>query len=315
MESRSIHGLVEIKTHPPQDARAVARRIRRRVLDHTLRHDGGYLSQACSAAEILATLYTRIMSLGPSAAPLLPPPFRGVPGPDNPHAATGAAYNGARDPARDRFFMSPVHYALVLYATLVEVGRMAPEGLATFNQDGSTVEMIGAEHSPGHEVTAGSLGQALSQAAGIALARRRKGETGRSWVFMSDGEFQSGQTWEAVQALAFYRLDTVGVVVDVNGQQCDGAMADVMAIEPLEERLAAFGARVVRVDGHDVEALAAAAVAPAGRPLVVLADTDPCRGVDCLEERRPFLHYVRFKSDEERARFRAVLARMTDNGD
>lgn len=292
----------------------MAQGIRRRVLDHTLRHDGGYLSQACSAAEILATLYTRIMSLGPSTAPRVPPPFRGVPGPDHPDAVSGAAYNGARDPARDRFFMSPVHYALVLYATLVEVGRMAPEGLAMFNQDGSTVEMIGAEHSPGHEVTAGSLGQALSQVAGIALARRLKGETGRSWVFMSDGEFQSGQTWETIQALAFYRLDTVGAYVDVNGQQCDGEMADVMAIEPLEERLAAFGARVVRVDGHDVEALvAASAAAGDGRPLVVLADTDPCRGVDCLEERRPFLHYVRFKSDEERARFRAVLDRMTES--
>ena len=101
---------------------------------------------------------------------------------------------------------------------------MALEGLALFNQDGSTVEMIGAEHSPGHEITAGSLGQALSQVAGIAYARRRKGETGRNWVFMSDGEFQIGQTWEALEIIGFLKLDNIRIIVDVNGQQADGAM-------------------------------------------------------------------------------------------
>lgn len=295
------------------DVRAAAGGIRRRVLEHTLANDGGYLSQACSAAELLATLYLRLMKLGPSAAPAVPPPFAGVPG-NGRAATTGAAYNGPQGPDLDRFFMSPVHYALVLYATLIEVRRMDPEGLAAFNRNGSTVEMIGAEHSPGHEVTAGSLGQALSQAAGIALARRLRGDTGRSWVFMSDGEFQSGQTWEAFQAMAFYRLDTITIYVDVNGQQCDGEMNDVMAIEPLDARLKAFGARVRRVGGHDVEALATAAEeAGGGRPLVVLADTDPCRGVECLEARRPKLHYVRFSGDEERQRFQAVLDRMKES--
>jgi len=270
------------------------------------------MSQACSAAELLATLYLRVMNLGPSEAPPEPPPFAGVPGHGNP-AVTGAAYNGPHGPELDRFFMSPVHYALVLYATLIEVGRMDAEGLAAFNRDGSTVEMIGAEHSPGHEVTAGSLGQALSQAAGIALARRLRGESGRSWVFMSDGEFQSGQTWEALQAIAFYHLDKLSIYVDVNGQQCDGEMNEVMEVEPLDARLRAFGARVHRVDGHDVEALAAATEEEDdGRPLVVLAYTDPCRGVECLQERRPKLHYVRFQDDGERGRFQAVLDRMRE---
>ncbi len=295
------------------EVHAAARGIRHRVLEHTLANDGGYLSQACSAAELLATLYLKLMKLGPRVAPPVPPAFAGVPGGGRP-AVTGAGYNGPRGPELDRFFMSPVHYALVLYATLIEVGRMDAEGLAAFNRDGSTVEMIGAEHSPGHEVTAGSLGQALSQAAGIALARRRRGESGRSWVFMSDGEFQSGQTWEALQALAFYRLDSISIVVDVNGQQCDGEMREVMAVEPLEARLEAFGARVRRVDGHDVEALAAAADARGdGRPLVVLADTDPCHGVECLEARRPKLHYVRFSDDAERGRFEAVLDRLRES--
>ena len=291
------------------EARRVARAVRRRVLEHTLNHNGGYLSQACSAAEILATLYTRVMNLGPSEAPAAPLPFPGVPGPDNPDYASGGLYNGPKGPELDRFFFSPVHYALVLYATLIEAGRMAPEGLAQFNQDGSTVEMIGAEHSPGIETTAGSLAQALSVAGGVALARRLRGESGRVWVFMSDGELQEGQTWEAFAALAHYRLDNVGVYFDINGQQCDGAMGSVMTVEPIAERLRAFGATVCEVNGHDPAALAApAALTRDGRPLVVLCRTDPCHGLDLLRARAPKLHYVRFSSEGEREAYAEVLA-------
>jgi transketolase len=290
------------------EARRVARGIRTRVLEHTLAHHGGYLSQACSAAEILAALYVRVLRLGP-AQPLVPPPFAGVPGPDR-RAVTGAVFNGPPGPDYDRFILSPSQYALVVYAALIETGRMVPEGLAQFNQDGSTVEMIGAEHSPGMEVMTGSLGQGLSQAAGIAWARRRKGETGRVWVFMSDGEFQIGQTWEALQTLAFYRLDNLNIVVDVNGQQCDGAVAQVMAIDPLDQRLAAFGADVLKIDGHDCQALAQAANRPpAGRPRVILAGTNPSRGLDLLAAKAPKFHYIRFQDETERAAYAAVLAR------
>lgn len=289
----------------------IAHGIRRRVLEHTIDNNGGYLSQACSSAEMLATLYIQVMKLGPGVADATPPRFAGVPGRHNPRSFTGARYNGPKAPDLDRFFLSSVHYALALYAALIEVGRMAPEGLAQFNADGSTVEMIGAEHSPGLEVTGGSLGQTISQVGGIALARRLHGETGRNWVFMSDGEFQSGQTWEAVQALSYYKLDRVGVYVDVNGQQCDGKMTEVMNIEPLAGRLEAFGARVFRVDGHDPQALAApAALSPNGQPLFVLAYTDPCADMPLLESRRPRLHYVRFKGEDERRRFAQHLASM-----
>ena len=289
----------------------MARRVRRRVLRHTLENNGGYLSQACSAAEILAVLYTRVLRLGPSEAPAVPLPFPGVPGPDNPDYFTGAGYNGPHRPELDRLFFSPVHYALVLYSTLIEAGRMAPEGLDLFNRDGSSVELIGAEHSPGHELTAGSLGQCISQVGGIALGRKLKGETGRNMIFMSDGEFEEGQVWEALAALSYHGLDSVTVFVDANGQQCDGAMDAVMNVEPLAERVRAFGARVAEVDGHDVEVLAAAVEQSAGRgPLVVLARTDPCRGIDLLRDRAPRLHYVRFKSDDEFTAYRALLAQM-----
>ena len=89
-------------------ARRAAAGIRRRVLAHTLYNNGGYLSQACSSAEILATLYTRVMHLGPSTAPLMPRPFPGVPGPDNPLSFTGAGYNGPKAPDKDRFVFSPL---------------------------------------------------------------------------------------------------------------------------------------------------------------------------------------------------------------
>lgn len=294
-----------------QEARRVAKAIRRRALEHTIKSNGGYLSQAASSAEMLASLYTHIMKLGPSVAPLIPVPFDGVPSADKTDYATGAGYNGAQNSDYDRFIVSAVHYAVVIYIALVETGRMSPEGLDQFNKDGSTVEMIGAEHSPGHEVTAGSLGQALSQAAGIAYARKRRGEKGRVWVYMSDGEFQIGQVWEAFQTMSFFHLDNMGVYVDVNGQQCDGVMNTVMNIEPLQQKLEAFGARVFKVDAHDVDALARPAeLAPDGRPLVVLAYSDPCRGFPILEERRPKLHYVRFSDGEEKARYQSLLFDM-----
>ncbi len=294
-----------------EDVRRTATAIRRRVLAHTLTNNGGYLSQACSSAETLSTLYLRVMNLGPSTAPLTPRPFSGVPSANNPDCFTGADYNGPKAPHLDRFIFSPVHYALVLYSVLIEVGRLAPDSLDQFNKDGSTVELIGAEHSPGHEVTAGSLAQAISQAAGIALARKLRGDTGRVWLYMSDGEFQEGQAWEAMAAMAHHRIDNIGVYVDANGQQSDGAMPDVMTTEPLGARLEAFGAAVHEVDGHDPDALLAPAEMPhAGKPLVVLARTDPCRDMELLQQRAPKLHYVRFKTDEERAAYEKVLAEM-----
>lgn len=285
-----------------------ANNIRKRVLLHTINNNGGYMSQACSAAEIIAAMYLKIMNIGESVAPMNPLPFAGVPGPDQPGAFTGAGYNGPVAPDLDRFILSPSQYALVVYAALVELGRMSEAGLAQFNQDGSTVEMIGAEHSPGMEVMTGSLGQGISQGAGIAMARKLKGESGRVWIFMSDGEFQSGQTWEAIQAMAYHKLDNIGIYVDVNGQQCDGTVTSVMNIDPLDKRLKAFGARVCMVDGHDIEALVKPArMKPNGKPLIVLAYTDPCRGLERLKTRAPRLHYLRFNNEEERQQYAAVL--------
>jgi len=298
---------VSVSSEKINDIQRHARGIRKRVLEYVIANNGGYLSQACSSAEILASLYLEIMKLGPSTGKRIPPPFAGVPGKGQPRV-TGGAYNGPVAPDLDRFYLSPAHYALVLYASLIEVGRMGPEGLSQFNTDGSTVEMIGAEHSPGFDMMGGSLAQTLSQAAGITMARKMKQETGRTWVFLSDGEFQEGQTWEALQAMAYYKLDKIGVYVDINGQQCDGKTCSVMNTEPLASRVEAFGGRVVSVQGHDIEALiSAGGYVPDGRPLFVLCYTDPCRGIELLKARRPKLHYVRFSSEEERREYGTYL--------
>lgn len=287
----------------------IALGIRRRVFEHSIRNNGGYLSQACSAAEQLAWLYNEELNLGAPTLPMIPKDFGGVPSAKNPDYHTGAGYNGPAAPEFDRLFIAPAHYALVAYATLIEVGRMAPEGLEMFNKDGSSVEMIGAEHSPGMEVHNGTLGIGLSTAAGLAWGRKRRGETGRTVVFMSDGEVQEGQTWEAVQACAFHGIDNLFAIMDVNDQQCDGAMSSVMEVGDIGAKFRNFGAACVEVDGHDLTAIRDAMTARQdGRPLIILARTSPFHAMPILSERFPRLHYVRFKSEDERARFNVSIA-------
>ncbi len=288
----------------------VALGIRRRVFEHAMRNNGGYLSQACSAAEQLAWLYNEELRLGEPTLPMIPKPFAGVPSPANPDYHTGAGYNGPVGPDFDRLFIAPAHYALVAYATLIEVGRMAPEGLEMFNRDGSSVEMIGAEHSPGMEVHNGTLGIGLSTGAGLAFGRRRRGERGRVWVFMSDGEVQEGQTWEAVQACAHHGIDNVLAIMDVNDQQCDGAMGSVMQVGDIRAKFRDFGAVCVEIDGHDLGAMRDAVKEPHdAKPLIILARTSPFHTMRILKERFPRLHYVRFNNEEERARMNFSIAR------
>lgn len=287
----------------------IALGIRRRVFVHSMRQNGGYLSQACSAAEILATLYNEVLQLGAPTLPMTPLPFAGVPSASNAQAFTGAGYHGPAGPAYDRFFISPAHYALVIYSALIEMGRMGDEGMKQFNQDGSSVEMIGAEHSPGMEVTTGSLAQGLSMASGVAWARKKRQEPGKVWVFMSDGEFQEGQTWECLAAISHHGIDNLRIIVDVNRQQCDGAMVSVLDLGDLERRVAAFGVTTRSINGHDIGGIVrAAASAESGKALMILANSSPFQGMKFLERRFPRLHYVRFKSSVEREEMQAALA-------
>ena len=305
-KKREIAGL-QMQIPSVDEVEKVAKAVIRRVLEYTLKNNGGYLSQACSGSTILATLYLRALHLGPSVSPP-------IPGPYHPSVLTGEGYNG--DPTNlslDRLIFSPVHYAVVLYSLLVEIGRLDAKAFDSYNVDGSTVELIGAEHSPGHAVTAGSLAQALSQASGITHARKLKNATGRVAVFMSDGEFQEGQTWEAVQMAVNYKINFVAIV-DVNGQQCDGKMDEVCPIGDLANKLQAFGADVSVVNGHDVSQIESAVRVQSMLPRFVLCITNPCHGVPLMNSRAPKLHYVRFKDTHEKRQFENALAEMLNNG-
>ncbi len=288
----------------------IALGIRRRVFGHSMRNNGGYLSQACSAAEQLAWLYNEALKLGDPTLPMTPAAFGGVPSADNDDYVTGAGYNGPFEPQYDRLFIAPAHYALVAYVTLIEVGRMSEEGLEMFNKDGSSVEMIGAEHSPGMEVHNGTLGIGLSTGAGLAYGRRLRGEEGEVCVFMSDGEVQEGQTWEAIQACAHHGIDNVWALMDVNNQQCDGAMSSVMDVRNIATKMRAFGAFVVEIDAHDITAMRQAkAESHKGKPLIILAHSSPTKGMEFLQRRFPRLHYVRFKTTEERSEMNIAIAK------
>ncbi|MDR1192594.1 MAG: transketolase [Peptococcaceae bacterium] len=290
--------------------RQAATNIRKRILGLTLERGGCYLGQACSSAEVISALYMGILRLGPSLGSRDALPFPGVPGPDNMDYPKGSLYHGAREADKDRFFVSPAHYASVIYCALAECGRISPAAIDKFNVDGWNMEMIGAEHSPGFECTAGSLGQTISMAAGTAHARKLRGDTGKVYVLLSDGEIQEGQVWEAFQAASFYRLGNLVVYVDVNFQQLEGWTKDVMNTEPLDERLRAFGCAAVTVDGHDTAALIEAAATPhPDKPLVVLCHTDAAHGIPLLAKRKPFLHFVRVGEDELAA-FQAFWAAM-----
>ena len=274
-------------------------RVRKNILRLAIERGGCYLGQACSSAEIVASLYMGVLKLGPSLGSMEALPFPGVPGPDNMDYPKGSLYHGAFEPDKDRFFVSPAHYASVIYCTLAECGRISQEAIDKFNVDGWNLEMIGAEHSPGFECTAGSLGQTISIACGTAHARKLKKETGNVYVMLSDGEIEEGQAWEAFQAASFYHLDNLVVYVDVNGQQVEGYTKDVMNIEPLAARLEAFGAKTAEINGHDIRALIdASAIEHKGKPLVILCRTSATQGVPLLEKQSPFLHFVRIDKAE-----------------
>lgn len=292
-------GTMSEKNYSKEDIQKAATRVRKNILRLAIERGGCYLGQACSSAEIFTALYMKILNLGPSIGSMDALPFPGVPSPDNMDYPKGSLYNGAFSPDKDRFFISPAHYASVAYCTLAECGRISHSAIDKFNVDGWNMEMIGAEHSPGFENTAGSLGQTISIACGTAHARKLKKEAGKVFVLLSDGEIQEGQAWEAFQAASFYHLDNLVVYIDANGQQVEGYTKDVMNIEPLASRLEAFGAKVVDVDGHDVQALIdAAAVEHEGKPLVVICRTSSAHGIPMLERRIPFLHFVRIGESE-----------------
>jgi len=289
-----------------------AMNVRKRVLRIVLDGGGGYLGQTCSSAEIFMTLYLRLLNIGDSLGSPDAIIFPGAPGRNNKGPAKGGLYYGPCNSEYDRFFISTPQYATAVYSALVECGRLGADALKFINVDGYNMELIAADHSPGFDNMAGSLSQTISLAAGTAHARKMKGETGRVFVFITDGESQEGQTWEAIQTAVYKKLDNLIAFMDVNGQQCEGATKDILNLDAqmFLNRFKAFGAEAVLIDGHDIDALTNAVSTPhSDKPLVIVCKTDCTTGIPMLEKKRPNLHFIAFGKDEL-AEIEAFYAKM-----
>ncbi|ACS39877.1 transketolase [Methylorubrum extorquens] len=254
-----------------------AYRIRRHALLMGEVQGQGYIAQALGISDVLAVSYFHAMTYRP----------------DDPE------WEG-----RDRFLLSIGHYAIALYAALIEAGIIPEDELGTYGSDDSRLPMSGmAAYTPGMEITGGSLGHGLGIAVGMALGLKRKASAAFVYNLFSDGELDDGSTWEAAMSAASFGLDNLVGIVDVNGMQADGPSRGVLNFEPLAPKFEAFGWFVQRVDGNDIEALVkafdAARSHPERCPRIIICDTKMAKGVPFLEARERN-HFLRVEADEWR---------------
>jgi transketolase len=193
----------------------------------------------------------------------------------------------------------------VLYVVLAERGYFPKEELMTLRRYPTRLQGHPERGSvPGIEIAAGSLGQGLSMANGIALADRLDGRRRRIYCLMGDGEIQEGQVWEAAMTSVHHRLDTVCAIIDANQLQQNGPVKDIQNIEPLAEKWRAFGWHTIEIDGHDIAQVVRAydeAKTITGKPQAIVARTVKGKGVSFMEL-NPAWHGVAPKPDElERA--------------
>jgi len=192
-----------------------------------------------------------------------------------------------RDEQRDRLVLSKGHAGPALYAVLARKGFFPIEWLDTLNVGGTHLPShCDRNQTPGIDMTTGSLGQGLSAAVGIALAMRMDGRTRRTFAIIGDGESQEGQNWEAAMCASQYGLDNLIAFTDYNKMQIDGTISDVMELEDLSARWAAFGWHVQKIDGHDFEAIEGAiesAKQTPGKPSMIILDTIKGKGCSFAE--------------------------------
>ena len=186
---------------------------------------------------------------------------------------------------RDRVLLSNGHICPVLYAAMAYAGYFPKELLMTLRKFGSPLQ--GHPHReflPSLETSSGPLGEGLSQAVGMAIADKIDGKTGkrRMYCLMSDGELEEGENWEAAMLGGKLKLNNLVAVIDRNNIQIDGFTEDVMPLEPLADKWKAFNWHVLEIDGHNLEAIAAAfheAKSIYDKPTVIIANTIPGKGV------------------------------------
>ena len=249
--------------------------IRRNALRMGEVQGQGYIAQALGVADVLAVAYFHALSYRPED-----PEWEG----------------------RDRFLLSMGHYAIALYAVLIEAGVIPEEELETYGCDDSRLPMSGmAPYTPGMEMSGGSLGLGLPISVGMALGLKRKKSSSFVYNILGDGELDEGPTWEAANSAGHHKLDNLIAMIDVNNQQADGPSMEILRTEPLVDKWEAFGWYTQRVDGNDIDALVKAfdnARAFDGpQPRMIICDTKMGRGVPFLEAREKN-HFIRVDADE-----------------
>lgn len=262
-----------------------AYRIRRNALLMGEVQGQGYIGQALDIADVLAVSYFHAMNHRPEE-----PEWEG----------------------RDRFMLSNGHYAIALYAALIEAGIIPQEELETYGSDDSRLPMSGmAAYTPGMEMSGGSLGIGLVIAVGRCLGLKRKNSSSFVYTLFSDGELDEGSVWEAIMSAGHHKLDNLIGIIDVNNQQADGPSTQVMGFEPLVPKLEAFGWFTQRVDGNDLDAVVAAFDAarnhPEPKPRMIVCDTRMGKGVPFLEAREKN-HFIRVDEHEWQLALQALDA-------
>ncbi|MBC5716200.1 transketolase [Flintibacter faecis] len=233
-----------------------------RILGLTMVHDAasGHPGGSMSCMDLVTALYFNVM-----------------------HVDT----QNPQDPDRDRFVMSKGHCSPALYPVLALRGFFPVDELHMFRRiDGHMSGHVEMHHVRGVDMSTGSLGQGVSAAVGMALGGKLNHKDYRVYAVMGDGELDEGQGWEAFMSAAKYKLDNLCVIVDVNGLQIDGATKDVMPLEPLDQKFAAFGFHVITINGHDFDQILSAyqqAAATKGQPTVILAKTVKGKGISFME--------------------------------
>jgi transketolase len=250
----------ETKAASPERLRELARELRVDIIEMLAESGSGHPGGSLSAIDIIAALFHGEMRHRPQE-------------PDWPE--------------RDRFVLSKGHGVPALYATLAGAGYFPRSELKTLRQPGARLQGHPANFlCPGIEASTGSLGQGLSVAIGFALAARLDGRPSRTYCLCGDGEIEEGQVWEAAMAAAKFRLGSLCAILDYNKGQIDGLVADVMPLEPIEDKWRAFGWHVRRIDGHDFAQIRdgfAEARRTADAPTMLVADTIKGKGVSFME--------------------------------
>ena len=242
------------------ELKKVANEVRKGIVTAVHSAKAGHPGGSLSAADIFTYLYFEEMNVDPK----------------NPDA-----------PDRDRFVLSKGHTAPGYYAALANRGFFPVEELVTFRHVGSMLQGHPCmQHIPGVDMSSGSLGQGVSAAVGMAISGKLSNEDYRVYTLLGDGEIQEGQVWEAAMLAGHRHLDNLVVIVDNNGLQIDGNIADVCSPYPIDKKFEAFNFHVINIDGHDFEQIAAAfkeARETKGQPTAIIAKTVKGKDVSFME--------------------------------